>query len=316
LLTFLSRLANNLGNFIYICRVKLSIIIPVYRVEATLDRCVESVVSQDFDDFELLLVDDGSPDGCPQMCDRWAASDHRISVIHKPNGGLSDARNAGLERATGEFVTFIDSDDYIGPGTLTAVISRMGNNDLVEYPIWQHYGNRRRQHLLSLENRQWDNVTDYWLGCQAYLHTYAANKVYRRWLFSDVRFPKGRVFEDAWTLPLLLKKRPKVATVSEGCYYYCDNPNGITAKANGTELAQLLEAHLTAQMPMDDLYYLHLLNLQMDVCRLTDCYPQLQARRVRPVGNIKMKLKAIMVNFIGIKGICTLNKATYKFSHW
>ena len=77
--------------------MKLSIIIPVYRVETTLNRCVESVVTQDFDDFELILVDDGSPDNCPQLCDSWAAKDCRISVIHKSNGGLSDARNAGID---------------------------------------------------------------------------------------------------------------------------------------------------------------------------------------------------------------------------
>ena len=93
--------------------VKLSIIIPVYAVETTLNQCIESVVSQDYNDFELLLVDDGSPDHCPQICDRWAAKDQRVRVIHQKNGGLSDARNKGIEEARGEYITFIDSDDYI-----------------------------------------------------------------------------------------------------------------------------------------------------------------------------------------------------------
>ena len=91
----------------------LSVIIPVYRVEATLDRCVESVLRQHVDDMEVILVDDGSPDNCPEMCDKWAVKDRRVHVIHKQNGGLSDARNAGIDVACGEYITFVDSDDWI-----------------------------------------------------------------------------------------------------------------------------------------------------------------------------------------------------------
>ena len=117
--------------------MKLSIVIPVYRVETTLDRCVESVVTQDYDDFEIILVDDGSPDRCPQLCDEWARRDPRISVIHKPNGGLSDARNAGIDVARGDFLTFIDSDDYIAPHTLSQLMPLTDEADLIEYPIRQ-----------------------------------------------------------------------------------------------------------------------------------------------------------------------------------
>lgn len=297
--------------------MKLSIVIPVYRVEATLNRCVESVVGQDFDDFEVLLVDDGSPDRCPQLCDEWALRDGRIRVIHKQNGGLSDARNAGIEQAKGDYLTFIDSDDYIGKGTLRAVMSRMGDNDLLEYPIWQHYG-AKTQHRLTFEDRAYDSVDDYWLKGQAYLHTYAANKIYRRWLFRQVRFPVGRVFEDAYTLPQLLRLSPKVATTNAGCYYYCDNSQGITATASGRQLSMLLDAHLTSQMPIDDLYYLHLLNIQMDVCELTGDAPRLQARHVSPAGtdNLKLKLKAITLNLIGINGICKINKLIHQLRRW
>ena len=93
--------------------MKLSVIVPVYQVEATLDRCVASIVGQTFSDLEVILVDDGSSDRSPQLCDEWAAKDSRVRVIHKTNGGLSDARNAGLDVATGDFVTFVDSDDYL-----------------------------------------------------------------------------------------------------------------------------------------------------------------------------------------------------------
>ena len=90
---------------------KISVIIPVYKVEKYLDKCIESVVNQTFTDLEIILIDDGSPDRCPEICEQWAKKDSRIVVIHKKNGGLSDARNAGLNIATGEFISFVDSDD-------------------------------------------------------------------------------------------------------------------------------------------------------------------------------------------------------------
>lgn len=93
----------------------LSIIVPVYKVEPYLHRCVDSILAQTFTDFELILVDDGSPDNCGAICDEYAAKDSRILVIHKENGGLSDARNAGLDIAKGEYIGFVDSDDYISP---------------------------------------------------------------------------------------------------------------------------------------------------------------------------------------------------------
>lgn len=95
-----------------------SIIVPVYKTEEYLDKCIQSILSQTYTDFELILVDDGSPDRCPQMCDDFAAMDKRVKVIHKPNGGVSSARNAGIDAAEGDFIWFIDSDDYIVPGSL------------------------------------------------------------------------------------------------------------------------------------------------------------------------------------------------------
>ena len=92
----------------------ISVIVPIYKVEKYLRRCVDSILEQSYPDFELLLIDDGSPDSCPRICDEYARRDERVRVFHKPNGGLSDARNYGLERMKGEYVSFIDSDDYVG----------------------------------------------------------------------------------------------------------------------------------------------------------------------------------------------------------
>ena len=107
----------------------VSIIVPIYKVEPYLNKCVQSIVDQTYRDLEIILVDDGSPDICPAICDAWAAKDSRIRVIHKENGGLSDARNAGLAIATGKYISFIDSDDYIEPtfiADLHDALSRSG----------------------------------------------------------------------------------------------------------------------------------------------------------------------------------------------
>lgn len=105
--------------------MKLSIIIPVYRTQDTLERCLESILQQSFTDYEMILVDDGSDDGSPQLCDEYARKDARIRVIHKENGGLSDARNAGIRKVRGEYITFVDSDDTMVDNTLENLIQEI-----------------------------------------------------------------------------------------------------------------------------------------------------------------------------------------------
>ena len=187
--------------------MKLSIIIPVYRVEDTLDKCVESVLKQDYDNMEIILVDDGSPDNCPQKCDDWARKDTRIRVIHKANGGLSDARNAALDIVQGDYITFVDSDDFISLSTygpLMDTLSKRQDINILEYPVFINYRSTKQRKLDFTEETVYDNISDYWYKGQAYLHSYACNKIYRASLFEEIRFPRGIVFEDIHTLPLPL----------------------------------------------------------------------------------------------------------------
>jgi len=294
--------------------MKLSIVIPVYRTESTLDRCMESVLGQSFADLEVILVDDGSPDRCPQMCDEWARRDRRVRVVHKPNGGLSDARNAGIDVATGELITFVDSDDFVGRNTYQQVVPLTQQADIVEYAIYWQYGSHR-QEMRTFPDMLYDNMQDYWLRGKAYEHTYACNKVFRRNLFSHVRFPKGVVFEDAATLPLLLEEARTVVTTHLGCYYYQANEQGITAKASGKELAMLLDSHAkTMTKWVDDVYYMHVLNIQLDVCELTNAKPLLPHRHINACQkglNTRMRIKAFLLNLFGIKGLCRLVKTAH-----
>ena len=297
----------------YLCTMKLSIIIPVYRVEDTLDRCVGNVLKQDYDDMEIILVDDGSPDNCPQKCDDWAGKDSRIRVIHKANGGLSDARNAALDIARGNYITFVDSDDFISPSTygpLMNTLSRRPDIDILEYPVIVNYRSPKQHKLDFTEEIIYDNIYNYWYKGQAYLHSYACNKIYRAGLFQDVRYPVGVLFEDMHTLPRLLKKAKTVMTTGQGLYYYCMNDSGITAHMN------YLDTHLSKIDVASESfarYYAYVLNIQMDVYELTGDKPILPRLHLKPdYFNGVQRLKATTLNILGINHICKINKTIHK----
>ena len=298
--------------------MKLSIVVPVYCVEATLERCLKSIVGQTFQDFEVILVDDGSPDRCPQLCDQWAENDKRIRVIHQQNGGLSEARNTGIDHATGEYITFVDSDDYLDTNTYAQVMPLTAQADIVEFPLYRHYGSDE-QEVIRFEQRTYNDMKAYWLEGKAYEHSYAWNKIYRRELFSSVRFPKGKVFEDVATLPLLLDKAQSVMTTDKGLYYYCVNKAGITQQAKGEELNTLLKAHLEILKRgwCDDEYYMHVLNIQIDVYCMTK-QPLLLHKRsnisLRKCHSRQLKAKALLLNTIGMKGLCQVKRITAKKS--
>ena len=295
----------------------LSIVVPVYRVESTLARCVQSIVDQGVADCEVVLVDDGSPDGCPAMCDDWARRYDCITVIHKENGGLSDARNAGIAVATKDYVTFVDSDDFLAPGTLASLMALLAEHadyDIVEYPICFDRGGDN-QTVTTFRPQVYADMRRYWLQEQAYKHTYAWNKVYRRSLFDDVRFPVGRAFEDIATLPALLERARKVAVTDIGMYHYCLNPDGITMTAGGREWEQLLDAHLQVVGRMgtgtvaEQVYYMNVVNIQLQTYKLTHRPPRLGKRRVSRWWRMEtpvMCAKAACLNIIGMKGLCRL----------
>ncbi len=301
--------------------MKLSIIIPVYDVEKTLPRCIDSVLRQTFSDYEVILIDDGSPDQAGTICDEYAARDKRIRVIHQSNQGLSSARNTGIKASRGNYITFVDSDDFLGDNTLSILMTRLSAHpdyDILEYPFYWHYG-ETDQRLVKFGAHEYHNMRDYWLEGKAYTHTYAWNKIYARHLFDEVRFPDNCLFEDAHTLPHLLDKARLVATTEEGLYYYCSNPDGITRNPGSNGLSDLLDAHLRQLNHLqlyDRLseYYCHVLNIQLDVYRMTRQGPVLptppltsSAISSLPVSQ-KTKTKLRMLKLFGIKNLCKLHR--------
>ena len=227
--------------------MKLSVVIPVYRVEAFLRKCVDSVVSQEVDDMEIILVDDCSPDGSGRLCDTLACSDARIRVVHRgQNGGLSAARNSGLDVATGDCITFVDSDDFLSPGTYRACLQAMMSRqaDCVEFPVMKRYGSENAEEYKPSLGEV-EETFDEWYERRGYVHSYACNKIFTRRLWGDARFPEGRYFEDLFTIPYVLRRAEKIVAIASGMYYYCAyNAGAITQNPSVRNQQDLVEANV------------------------------------------------------------------------
>lgn len=213
--------------------MKLSIIVPVYNVAPYLHRCVDSILAQTFQDFELILVDDGSSDNCPAICDEYGLSDSRIRVIHKPNGGLADARNAGIGIAQGDYLGFVDSDDWIDSNMYQSMIEMLEKHDadMVACGIAQELENGETAGRWPLGNQDKlyfpkDYIDNFYPDVRRDLMPSACNKVFKRKLFQTVRFPKGKLYEDSFIQLSLLNQCEKIAVCGNAYYHYIINRGG------------------------------------------------------------------------------------------
>lgn len=226
---------------------QISIIVPVYKVEQYLDRCVNSILSQTFTDFELILVDDGSPDRCPQMCDEWAKKDARIRVIHKENGGLSSARNAGLAIMQGKYVNFVDSDDWIEKDSLEYLLYLINKyNADFSFAEMIRVENENQYHGVSTEKEEILSQKEFLLrffkvNTQVNVQ-YAWAKLYKAELFEKVRYYEGITAEDVPAMFEVAILCEKIVYGSKIVYDYFINPNSITQSAFSEKNFDLLKA--------------------------------------------------------------------------
>lgn len=215
---------------------RLSVIIPVYKVEQYLDRCLESIVNQTYRNLEIILVDDGSPDSCPEKCDVWAARDDRIKVIHKENGGLSSARNAGLDVMTGELVTFVDSDDFIKPTMYADMLRCLEDteSDIVCCGrIIKSYDLEEEQLTCNSKEVYTSAEAMRQLLIKRSMDEAAWDKIYFSKLFENIRFPVGVTNEDIIVILDVIKNSNRVCHAGKAYYYYWKNPHGITKSHYG-----------------------------------------------------------------------------------
>lgn len=291
--------------------ILLSVVIPIYNVERTLARCVESVLGQHVEGMELILVDDGSTDRSALVANRYQNRPN-VTLIHKANGGLSDARNEGLYYAKGRYVTFVDSDDYLLPDTyapLMAMLEAHPEYDILEYSFVRETSCGWK--TIKLPEREYTHIGDYWLGCRGYEHTYAWNKIYRRSLFDGTPWAKGRLFEDVYAMGGLLPKVHTLRTTSRGTYCYTYNPSGITVNADACGWRDLLQGHLRMLHNYDfrghadfARYYAALLNIQLATFELSGDEHDI----VLPSLPYRHTWKLCMLHLLGMRRLCLLHR--------
>lgn len=210
---------------------KISVVVPIYNVEYYLRRCIESIINQSYKNLEIILVDDGSPDACPEICDDYVKKDDRIKVIHQENSGVSVARNNGIKLATGEYLVFVDGDDFLEFNMIEECVNIVEKNnlDILLFDWYDDFGYKKIKKFLSknyLKNRDmvfqgilWDKIPSYpW------------NKFFRRSLWNNVQFFENTTFEDLAVMPEVFDKAEKIGYLNKHLYNYnCVNSASITS---------------------------------------------------------------------------------------
>ena len=225
---------------------KISVIVPVYKVEPYLDKCIASIVNQTYRNLEIILVDDGSPDNCPAMCDAWSEKDSRIRAIHKANGGLSDARNAGMAVATGELMTFVDSDDWIAPDMYERLYRHLSedNSDIAAcgvQMVWEdgtasRMLTREGSCILNQEEAMRAIIEESWLKQPVWY------KLYKTELVREILFPAGKCHEDVFWSYQAVGRADRISVSDLVGYYYLQRSGSIMGAGYSLKRLDAVEA--------------------------------------------------------------------------
>lgn len=219
--------------------IVISVIVPVFNVEKYLEKCILSILAQTYKNFELILVDDASPDSCPEICDRYANIDQRIRVLHcKKNGGLSAARNIGIEAARGKWITFVDSDDWVSQEMLQYLYEGVKKNDaqIAVCDFFRVYenGESTGESFGNFEGGifTYEDVVRKFAGDENIWYTIMFGKLFDSTLFKEIRFPQGKLNEDVFVTLKLFKQCRRVCSISRKLYYYVSRNTSIMHKYN------------------------------------------------------------------------------------
>ena len=236
----------------------ISVIIPIYNVEKYVSRCVDSVINQTYKNIEIILVDDGSPDNCPKICDDYATKDNRIKVVHKENGGLSDARNAGMKVAIGEYISFIDSDDYISLDFYETLLNTMiGNNsDIVECSVVKFYeGNHFDEYDddLKVKNYETEDALAK-LIVETSFKQHVWNKLYKANGVLDIPYVVGKLNEDEFWTYQVFGKAKRITRINKTMYHYFQRESSIMGNVFNLRRLDGLEGKKHRQVYIEENY--------------------------------------------------------------
>ena len=233
---------------------KVSVIVPVYNMEKYLSRCVDSILSQTYADLEVILVDDGSKDSSAAICDQYAERDGRIKVVHKANGGLSSARNAGLDLATGDYIGFVDSDDYISPEMYSVLCHHIENSDCeIANVMYVRADENGRTTPSKVPHNTDKEIEAEQFAKELMLHTgdvSVCTKLFRAELFKNIRFPEGKLNEDLLFILDVLGRVRKIAFAAHVGYFYFTRSGSISG-GYGKAVIDMVGNSLLAKQTVD-----------------------------------------------------------------
>lgn len=236
---------------------KISIIVPVYNVEDYLDRCIQSIVDQTYSNLEIILVDDGSPDRCGQICDEWSHRDSRVKVIHQENAGVSVTRNAGISMAQGEYLYFVDSDDWIAPNLCEKAMEAFSEHDADIVVFGWDQVTETGKSLGSTETlTEGSFSTEEALRelLQGHINSYLWNKIYKRSVFQDIWLPNRTAFEDMAITYKLFLNASKIYCMEETLYFYYRRSGSATARLSSRKLCELYQSRWECYTALKPLY--------------------------------------------------------------
>lgn len=297
----------------------VSIIVPVYNVKEYLERCIQSVIEQTYVEIEIILIDDGSNDGSEDICDRFAQQDVRIKVIHKENGGLSDARNKGLEVAHGKYVCFVDSDDFINPKMIEILLKiikqyKVKISAARFKKVYENEQIENNSNDFEVEIYKNEDAIEHLFTEETYCN-FAWNKMYDISLFSDIRYPFNKVMEDLGTTYKLVYKSKKVAYVKMELYYYFQRNDSILHTRNTKFYEDMLQLAIERYMFVNEKYPNLWMNKEYIIKVLMYCFPHIQDRyllkEAKQIGkNIKLReFKKVNIKAVVWKIIFSLNSS-------
>lgn len=212
----------------------ITVIVPIYKAEKYLDRCVSSIVKQTYSELEIILIDDGSPDMCPKICDRWNMQDSRIKVLHQKNSGVSMSRNVGIKSAKGNYIMMVDSDDYLCPNMIENMYNTLckKNVDLVICGFEKGKDSafefiKRKNETVEIIDAEEALKRIYIDDERALQYVAPWGKLYKKQLFEGINYPKGKIFEDIYVTHQLLYRCKKIAVLSQKLVYYFQHSTSI-----------------------------------------------------------------------------------------
>lgn len=309
---------------------KISIIVPIYNVELYLEKCLNSIINQTYTNIEIILVNDGSQDRCGEICEQYAQKDSRIKVIHKENGGLSDARNRGIEFATGKYIGFVDSDDYIA-SDMYEYLYKLIKEENADVSICDFYidcGNEIINH-----NKIFDKNKIVFSSANAIksllkgteIQNYAWNKLYRIELFDKIKYPFGKKMEDLGTTYLIFDNAENIVVGSEKKYYYLQRSDSIVntkcydLEVDKFELALKRYKYIKERYPNICENYIYFLKIILSIYRakIPGIEEYIEKSNIINEYNEILKYKKIYWKKVDIKTkikcfIFNLNKKIYK----